>query len=293
MYQESVLSYRNFRYLKFGLFLTAGAVVAYLLDPAAGPHNGGTWVGYGLGCIATLLLLWLMWLGIRKRRYRSRMGTLQGWVSAHVYLGITLVFVATLHAGFQFGFNVHTLSYVLLLLVVISGLYGVFAYLRYPPKMGAARGGMTNEQILQEITELDQECLLLADGLSPEIQRTLVQTIENTRFGESLWRQLWNKNLRPPSTPARKPAGLEEYEAYDDTMFTIADHMTRLNEDSAVEPLRRILELLGRRNALCKRLQSGLHYHELSSVWQYFHIPFSFALLAALIVHVVTVFLYW
>ena len=57
---------------------------------------------------------------------------LLGWLSAHVYLGVVLVVVATLHASFQAGWNVHTLAYVLMLFVVLSGIYGVIMYARVP-----------------------------------------------------------------------------------------------------------------------------------------------------------------
>ena len=33
------------------------------------PPNGGTWLGYTLGTIGALLIVWLMLFGIRKRRY--------------------------------------------------------------------------------------------------------------------------------------------------------------------------------------------------------------------------------
>ncbi len=43
----------------------------------------------------------------------------------------------TLHAGFQFGWNVHTLAYALMCLVVASGVVGTVLYLRYPAQMSA------------------------------------------------------------------------------------------------------------------------------------------------------------
>jgi len=39
--------------------------------------------------------------------------------------------------------------------------------------------------------------------------------------------------------------------------------------------------------------QDDLRYHTLMSVWRYFHVTLSIALLAALIAHVVSVFFYW
>ena len=69
-------------------------------QPAVKPY-GGTWLGYTLGSIGALLVLWLMWFGVRKRRYSSNAGTVQGWLSAHVYLGTSLLVIATLHTGWK------------------------------------------------------------------------------------------------------------------------------------------------------------------------------------------------
>ena len=44
-----------------------------------------------------LLILWLLWYGVRKRRYASTSGTVQGWLSAHVYLGTALVVIVGDH----------------------------------------------------------------------------------------------------------------------------------------------------------------------------------------------------
>ena len=75
--------------------------------------------------MAIRLILWLAFLGIRKRAISPGTWTLKGWVSAHVYLGISLVVVATLHTAFQFGWNLHTLFYGLMLLVIVYPCGGV------------------------------------------------------------------------------------------------------------------------------------------------------------------------
>src|SRR6476646_5385668 len=127
---QSFLSYRRKFYLWVALGLCAAAIVAYAWHHPRSPPNGGTWLGYTLGTIGALLILWLTALGIRKRSYRSRLGTVQGWVSAHVYLGLALLVIVTLHTGFQFGWNIHTVAYGLMWLVIVSGLVGISAYLR-------------------------------------------------------------------------------------------------------------------------------------------------------------------
>ena len=62
----------------------------------------------------------------------STMGSVQGWTSAHVYLGTALLIIATLHAGFQVGWNLHTLAYVLMCVVIASGFFGLYSYLNHP-----------------------------------------------------------------------------------------------------------------------------------------------------------------
>jgi len=119
---ESILAFRKRRYLWLALGISLLAIVAYLLNDPQEPPNGGTVLGYTLGTIGALLILWLTWFGVRKRRYSSTRGTVQGWLSAHVYLGVALLVIVLLHAGFQFGVNVHTLAFVLMVLVIASGL---------------------------------------------------------------------------------------------------------------------------------------------------------------------------
>ena len=121
--RESLLSWRRQRYLKWALAVGALSILVYASQSStdAQPPNGGTWQGYVLGTLGALLIVWLTFLGVRKRRYNSTSGTVQGWTSAHVYLGTVLLLVATLHCAAQFGMNVHTLAYVLMCLVVFSG----------------------------------------------------------------------------------------------------------------------------------------------------------------------------
>src|SRR3546814_8850500 len=117
---EGFLRHRGFRWMKIATALCVAAIAAYLLtDPTPRP-SGGTWVGYTLGTIGALLIVWLSLLGIRKRAITAGRWSLKAWTSAHVYLGLSLIVIATLHTGFQLGWHVHTLAYALMMLVIFS-----------------------------------------------------------------------------------------------------------------------------------------------------------------------------
>ena len=48
-----------------------------------------------------------------------------------------------------------------------------------------------------------------------------------------------------------------------------------------------------RKSMLLDRLRSDMRFRALMQLWLFFHVPLSFALLAALGAHVVSVFYYW
>ena len=295
---ESFLVYARFRYLKLALILLAIGIVAYALHKPIDPPNGGTWLGYTLGGIGAALILWLTWFGVRKRGYWSRLGTIQGWLSAHVYLGVSLLLIATLHTGFQFGWNVHMLAYVLMVLVILSGVFGAYTYARYPTLMTRNRGGITDDDIvvrvekggggmsrdemLQELGELEEEILDLSKQFDPEIHQVILRDIEHTEIGGGVWRQLTATKPRRRKSPAAE--GMEKF---------ISDRLVRTADANETRRLRKLLELIGRRRVALERLRKDIRYQALMEIWLYAHVPLTFALLAALTVHVITVFFYW
>lgn len=300
---ESFLAYRGFQYLKLSLALMLLAVLGYTLHDPSEPPNGGTWLGYTLGTIGGLLILWLLWFGVRKRQYHSRLGQVSGWLSGHVYLGSALLVIATLHCGFQFGWNVHTLTYVLMTVVIASGFFGVFTYLRYPTLLTQNRGGMQVETVLSEIGDLDQQCLRIADEIGDKVHQIVLRSIERTNLGGSVWRnplpgiEKGVKELSDELNKWRNPlAGMEKRVTASDgqeesTVFFVADQVAR--GGAQAERVRRLLDLITSKKTLVTRVQLDRKYHTLMKAWLYLHVPLSIALLAALIAHVISVFFYW
>jgi hypothetical protein len=274
---RSILEYAEFRWFKAAIALSILAAVAYLWhDPPLKPH-GGTWLGYTLGTVGAVLILWLLWYGVRKRRYRSTSGTVQGWLSAHVYLGTLLVVVVTLHTGFELGWNVHTLAYVLMLAVVGTGLYGVVLYLRLPRAMTENLGAETLASILLRVGDIDREMRARALSLPDDLFALVDRSIAGTRLGGGFLRLLSGTDRACPTAAAIAGWGA--------LARPLAGDSARLGKE--------VYSLLLRKQQLLEQARRDLRLKALLDLWLYFHVPLAFMLLAALVAHVVAVFIYW
>lgn len=299
---DSFLHHRRWFYLKVASVLSLAALVVYAVDdPPYGP-NGGTWLGYGLGTLGAVLIVWLAWLGVRKRRYRSNLGTMKGWTSAHVYLGLSLLVIVTLHTGFEFGANVHTMAYILMLLVIVSGVYGIVAYARYPRLITENRSQSTRDSWMGEILELNEKAVQLADSISPEAHRIVVRSVARIQLGGGLRDQLFRPKVPGAGGEVKamdallrlkQPApGPGSTGAYGRTTMFMADQIVAADDTSHVEKSKNLLDLLTRRNELVELVTRDIQAHARMQIWLYLHVPLTVALLAALIAHVVSVFLY-
>lgn len=301
---RSYLVYGGYRYLKLSLLVYVLSIAAYIVDdPPQGP-SGNTWLGYTLGTVGALLIVWLAWLGVRKRRYHRGRGAMQGWLSAHVHLGLTLLVVATLHTGFQFGANVHTLAYVLMCLVIASGMYGVLAYALLPDRITGNRRDTGFRDMVAEVARLDETALAIADRIDPETHTVLLRSVAKVRLGGSAWEQLSGRYrqageldalqrfIASKKAPAVGGAPLTERRATATISF-VADRMFDMGGERRGESLQQLLQTIAERKALVARINRDITLRARLSAWLYLHVPMTLGLLAALAVHILSSFYYW
>jgi hypothetical protein len=293
---QSFVNYRNYRYGTVATLATLATIAAYVLDKPRVPPNGGTWLGYTLGTIAGLLVVFLSFFGIRKRAFHSRMGTAIGWLSAHVYLGIAAIIIATLHSGMHFGVNVHTAAYVLMWVVTLSGCWGVYAYVRYPGLMTRQRGNLRRKELLQQIEELDQRALGLAN-VSRRVEALIGDAIRRTDLGNGgFWAQLRGRDrsyLLIGAESAVQPSHLVPNFDNHALIEQLAELRLGATEEGTRATLQSLLECAGAKAALLQRLHHETKLAARLRIWLFIHVPVCCALLAALLTHVITVFLYW
>ncbi|WP_284124978.1 hypothetical protein [Parerythrobacter aestuarii] len=272
----SFLKHRRWRWLKIATALCVVAFLSYALVDVEPRHNGGSWYGYTLGTIGLLLIVWLSLLGIRKRNITEGRWSLKAWTSAHVYLGLALIVIGTLHTGFQLGWNVHTLAWALMIIVIISGIYGVTAYALLPTQLSSNRKEMTRAQMVEALAAIDRQLEQAAQPLERDQTDLVIAALDQDTFAHSAWARLTGRYPRCATTHALE-ALPENY---------------RLQGDGA-DPLDRVRALLRRRAAQLGQIRRQLRTKALLEVWLFVHVPATIALLAALTAHVVSVFYYW
>ncbi len=277
------LKHAGYRWLKICSALMLVCIVSYLFIDVSPRHNGGSWYGYALGTIGALLILWLTMLGVRKRAMTSGKWSLKAWTSAHVYLGLSLIVIGTLHTGFQFGWNIHTAAYALMMLVIISGIFGIYFYATIPQALSNNRDEMTEAQMLDALRSLDRQLHEAAQPLSAEHAGLVLQSLEQNPFGGGFFQRISGKY--PNCATRHAQADLRRERAYQPRMSG--------KDGKFDDPLDKVDALLEKKEATLARVRRHLRLKSLLQVWLFVHVPATFALIASLSAHIISVFFYW
>lgn len=273
---EGFLRYQGYKWLKIAVVISLVALLIYAFNDVQPKPNGGSIYGYITGTIGVGLIVWLAMLGIRKRSITAGRWSLKSWTSAHVYLGLALIVIGSLHTGFDFGWNVHTLAYALMLLVIASGIFGIATYATLPQALSANRGETTQVQMLDNLRMIDRQLNEAAQPLDTEGARIVRLSLDDDPFGGGLIARLTGRYGKCGTRAA---------------LAAVRAQSSR--EEGAVDPLDHVEVLLERKRSSLSRIRKHLRLKALLEVWLYIHVPLTFALIAALLVHIVSVFYYW
>jgi hypothetical protein len=291
-----ILQYAGARYLWWSLATICASAALFATQSEYRGWNGGTWQGYTLGTFGALLIVWLTLLGIRKRSYTSGMGSVQGWTSGHVYLGTALIIIATLHCAARFGWNVHTLAYVLMCGVIGSGFVGMYMYLTHPRSIAESHAGSPRAAMFAEVFKLDAQCREFARKCEAAVSVAVKSCIERTVVGGGVLDQLTGRDrslVYLEDSRSKQGARLVSNADQRAIIEFTADRIPRAAKRAEAAELQSLVTVLCRRQALLRRIRSDIRLQGWLKIWLYVHVPLTFALLVALLVHIVTTFIYW
>jgi hypothetical protein len=136
------------------------------------------------------------------------------------------------------------------------------------------RHGTTMPQMLSRIATLNDQLRSVAISVDDRTTALVKFTVETTSIGGSFWRQLSGRY--PNCATAAALTGITEIRA--NTAPELAAAMRQLRV------------LLDEKAQLLMRARQDIRYKAVMDIWLYFHVPLSFALLAALLAHIVAVF---
>lgn len=277
-------------YLNTGLMLAA--LLAYTMQNPIDPINGDTVVGYGLGIMAALMVLLLTFLGARKRWFIDLLGSYKAWVSSHIQVGLALFLLSLMHSGFQLGWNLHSLTFVLMTGVIVSGIYGVTAYQRFPARLRQLTNGINSGCLVERINNTEQAALRVAKQLGDDIFQALHSAIQRTDFPRPGWRSLLNVDgsriVLPGDTVTFCESNIDQ---------TRLSEWLALAPEFAAEGAQRksgsgLLQLHEVRRQLLRDYREALRLECLIRQWLKFHLCLSLAFVGCLLSHIVLVLQY-
>ena len=293
----------------------AGAAVWYALAARGADRwpGGSSPVGLALGAAAGAIILVEFLLWPRKKLRAWRLGRMQIWLRAHIWLGLLCGPLALLHSGFQWGGLLSTTLAVLLALVIVSGVFGLVVQQIVPRMMLEQTPAETiysqiehvAGQLLAEARELVAAACEGSAGDSPSPLAPAANMVAAIRSVGSVQGRVRQAAL--PAAPLADPAPLRN--AFADVIEPFLREGARAHSalrhplqagayfdrlKSRVEPAAHLVvdtlaDLCTQRRQfiLQARLQAWLHG------WLWVHLPLSVALVLLLVAHVFFAVKYW
>jgi hypothetical protein len=129
---------------------------------------GGTPLGLWFGSISLAIFVFAILLSLRKKIPLWRVGTVQRWLRAHIWLTILTIPLVLFHSGFRLGGAMTTLLMVLYAVVMVSGFYGLFLQHIMPRLM---KERLPAETVYEQIPHIRSQLAVAAgkmrDSFSP------------------------------------------------------------------------------------------------------------------------------
>jgi hypothetical protein len=135
---------------------------AFTQTPSEHRSVGGTPVGLIFGATAFAIFIFAGLLGARKKVVLWRLGTLQRWMRAHIWLTLLTVPLVLFHSGFRFGGPMTTLLVVLYAVVMISGIYGLVLQHQLPHIM---KERLPAETVYEQIPHIRAQLVAAAEKM--------------------------------------------------------------------------------------------------------------------------------
>ena len=145
---------------------TGARLPAGLVQKPSGHHVGGTLLGLAFGAIALAIFIFATLFGIRKKVPLWRIGSVERWMRAHIWLTLLTVPLVLLHSGFRLGGPMTILLMALYAVVMVSGVYGLVLQHQVPRIM---KERLPAETVFEQIPHLRLKLRTAAEDMRQSI----------------------------------------------------------------------------------------------------------------------------
>ena len=270
------------------IFVGAGVVliigsqlpVAHYMSPKSG-------LGYAIGIVGGVLILSQLLYAVRKRvRSLSFLGSVPKWFQTHMIVGVVGPVCILLHCGFSLGATNSNIALFSMLTVSGSGIFGRYFYSKIHHGLYGRKATLAELQDrAQDLRERATKILMM-----PELVN-LLEDEERRLLAIADWgpaRMLF----APAAIAYSYSSGRSRLRRYVRAAIrvTAARHKAVAKQSDRFE--RVAFDYVSRRMKITREVVEFRIYEKLFSVWHVLHMPLFLMLIAAGIVHVISVHVY-
>ncbi|HEY5793239.1 MAG TPA: hypothetical protein VIS74_08065, partial [Chthoniobacterales bacterium] len=145
-------------------WMPAGIRLPTALIQATTEHQtvGGTPLGLAFGAISLGIFVFAALLNLRKKIPLWRVGTVQRWLRAHIWLTLLTIPLILFHSGFHLGGPMTTLLVFIYALVMVTGIYGL-ALQHLMPRLMKDR--LPAETVFEQIPHIRAQLCVAAEKM--------------------------------------------------------------------------------------------------------------------------------
>jgi hypothetical protein len=257
--------------------------------PFAAGSMGSTATGLAFGSAGFAFMIFAALLGARKRVPVYRFGRAQTWMRGHLWLGLLSLPLILFHSGFRYGHGLTAWLMTLLIVVVVSGLFGA-ALQHYMPRVMTREVtmetiyeeiGHVRAQLLEEAEELIKQAAggdkkATAEGGEPDSAAAAVAVMDEA----APLRNFYERELKPfLEKPGTRGSALGDA-AQARSAFAQLRTLAPASLHTTIEDLEGICEEE-------RQLTLQSHLHLWLHGWLLLHIPLSLALILLGAIHAV------
>ena len=128
-------------------------------------------------------------------------------------------------------------------------------------------------QMLEAIRAFDRQLHAAAQPLSPEDTAPVLASLDEDPFAGGIRARLSGRYPKDATAAALRALSL--------------------SHGGNADARQKVIGLLSQKEAALARLRAHLRIRAMLEIWLYVHVPLTFALIAALSAHIISVFFYW